>query len=191
MRLYSAARALEDVAGGPTPSSLLQEASKLDPDSVAIARRLSKIYIGALARPDLATPVRPKGPDDRAGRYRDAQPAGRLLLQAEKSDSAAAEALLKDVLANPKLDAHSPGRLVAEFELGKLYSTRLKQLDKAADAFAKVIDALDDKSANRLSPSDLARVLGNDPSTAYFNFGMVFLARQAGRAGGQGLRACA
>ena len=33
----------------------------------------------------------------------------------------------------------------------------------------------DDKSANRLSPADLARVLGNDPATAYLNFGLVFL----------------
>ncbi len=39
-----------------------------------------------------------------------------------------------------------------------------------------MIDALDDKSANRLSQSDLARVLGNDPSTTYFNFGTAFVA---------------
>ena len=35
---------------------------------------------------------------------------------------------------------------------------------------------LDDKSANRLSPVDQFRILGNDPSMAYLNFGMVFLA---------------
>ena len=83
---------------------------------------------------------------------------------------------MNEVLANPKLDAHAPGRLLAEFELGRLYSGRLQQIDKAADAYAKVMDALDDKSANRLSPADLARVLGNDPSVAYLNFGMIFLA---------------
>ena len=71
---------------------------------------------------------------------------------------------MNEVLANPKLDAHSPGRLLAEFELGKLYSGRLHQIDKAADAYAKVLTALDDKSANRLSPADLARVLGDDPA---------------------------
>ena len=57
-----------------------------------------------------------------------------------------------------------------------MYSGRLHQTDKAADAFAKVLDALDDKSANRLSPSDQFRVLGDGPAMAYLNFGLVFLA---------------
>ena len=73
----------------------------------------------------------------------------------KRGEPEAAEKLLKEVLANPKLPSHSPGRLVAEYELGRLYATRLKQLDKAADAYAKVIDDLDDKSANRLSPGEL------------------------------------
>src|SRR5262249_47695313 len=104
-------------------------------------------------------------------------PLGRLVdLFLQRNEAAGAEALLNEVLANPRLGAHSPSRLLAHYERGRLYSTRLKQLDKAADAFAKVIAALDDKSANRLSPSDLARVLGNDPATAYLNFGLVFLA---------------
>ena len=34
---------------------------------------------------------------------------------------------------------------------------------------------LDDKAANRLSPVDLARILGNEPANAYLNFGVVFL----------------
>ena len=83
---------------------------------------------------------------------------------------------MNEVLANPKLDAHAPARLLAEFELGQLYSGRLHQTDKAADAFAKVLDALDDKSANRLSPSDQFRVLGDSPAIAYLSFGQVFLA---------------
>ena len=57
-----------------------------------------------------------------------------------------------------------------------MYSGRLHETDKAADAFAKVLEGLDDKSANRLSPTDQFRILGNNPSMAYFNFGMVFLA---------------
>src|SRR5579883_458235 len=52
-RLYTAARGLEDRGLWTDAVALLQEALKLDPDSVAIARRLSKIYIGALGRPDL------------------------------------------------------------------------------------------------------------------------------------------
>ena len=41
-----------------------------------------------------------------------------------KNDAVGCEALLKEVLANPKLDAHAPGRLLAQYELGKLYSGR-------------------------------------------------------------------
>src|SRR5262249_38075826 len=123
--------------------ALLQEASKLDPDSVAIARRLSRIYIGALGRPDLALQfgrrVLAIDPDD-------TDTLGRLIdfYSAQRNDSAGAESLLNEVLANPRLGANSPGRLLAEFERGNLYTNRLKQLDKAADAFAKVIVALDD-----------------------------------------------
>ncbi len=178
VRLYSAARALEDLRRWTDAVALLQEASKLDPDSVAIARRLSKIYIGALARPDLAIEFGRKVLALEPG---DTETLARLFdffmqLDPQKSDAAGAEALLKEVLANPKLDAHAPGRLLAEFELGKLYSSRLRQFDKAADAYAKVIDGLDDKAANRLSPADLTRILGNDPSMAYLNFGVVFIA---------------
>ena len=57
-----------------------------------------------------------------------------------------------------------------------MYSGRLHQTEKAADAFAKVLEGLDDKSANRLTPTDQFRILGNNPAMAYFNFGMVFLA---------------
>ncbi len=174
MRLYSAARALEDQRRWPDAVALLQQAATLDPDSLAIARRLSRIYIGALGRPDLALQ---HGRRVLALQPGDTETLSRLVdFFVGRNDSAGAEALLNEVLANPKLEAHSPGRLLALNELGKLYSSRLKQLDKAADAFAKVIAELDDKSANRLSASDLARVLGNDPATAYLNFGLIFLA---------------
>ena len=112
----------------------------------------------------------------------------RLVDYYKKNDPASAEGLLNEVLANPKLDAHAPGRLLAEFELGKLYSGRLRQIDKAADAYAKVLAALDDKSANRLSPVDQARILGDEPSTAYQEFGVVFIAATSVRSGGQGTR---
>ncbi len=178
VRLYSAARALEDQHLWPDAVALLQEASKLDPDSVAIARRLNKIYIGAMGQPELAVEYGRKVLAIEPG---DTETLGRMVdfyLRPDKSDSIAAESLLKDVLANPKLDAHAPGRLLAEFELGQLYANRLKQPEKAADAYAKVIDALDDKSANRFSPADLARILGNDSSRAsraYLGFALIFV----------------
>ena len=54
VRLYIAARALEDQRAWSDAVVLLQEAAKLDPDSIAIARRLCRIYVGALGRPELA-----------------------------------------------------------------------------------------------------------------------------------------
>jgi tetratricopeptide (TPR) repeat protein len=174
VRLYTAARGLEDRGLWADAVALLQEAAKIDPDSVAIARRLGKIYIGALGRPDLAIPYGRRVLSIEPG---DTETLSKLVdFYSKRGDPEAAEALLHEVLANPKLPAHSPGRLVAEFELGRLYSTRLKQVDKAADAFAKVIDDLDDKSATRLSPGELNRILGSEPASAYLNFGMIFLA---------------
>ncbi len=172
MRLYSAARALEDRRAWADAAALLQEALKLDPDSIAVARRLTRIYIGALARPELAVEYGKRVLKIEPG---DSETLTQLVDYYRKNDAAGAEAVLNEVLANPKLEAHAPGRLLAEFELGKLYSGRLHQTDKAADAFAKVLDALDDKSANRLSPADQFRILGNDPATAYLNLGLVFL----------------
>jgi len=172
VRLYIAARALEDQRAWSDAVVLLQEAAKLDPESIAIARRLCRIYVGALNRPELALHY---GRRVLAIDPGDTNTLIRLVDYYKKNDPASAEGLLNEVLANPKLDAHSPGRLLSEFELGKLYSGRLRQIDKAADAFGKVLTALDDKSANRLTPVDLARVLGDDPSAAYLEFGRVFI----------------
>ena len=52
-----------------------------------------------------------------------------------------------------------------------------------------MIEDLDDKSANRLSPVELNRILGNDPSSAYLNFGLIFLAAKRDDLVGQGPRA--
>ncbi len=186
VRLYSAARALEDRRQWTDAVALLQDALKLDPDSVAIARRLSRIYVGALGRPDLALQY---GKRVLAVEPGDTDTLTRLVDYYNKNEPAGTEGLLQEVLANPKLDAHSPGRLLAQFELGKLYSGRLNQPDKAADAFAKVVEALDDKSSNRLSAKDQARILGNDPSTAYLNFGLIFLAAKRDELAVKALRA--
>ena len=173
VRLYTAARALEDQRNWSDAVILLQQAAKLDPDSIAIARRLCRIYVGALGRPELALQYGKRVLSIDPG---DTNTLTRLVDYYKKNDPAAAEGLLNEVLANPKLDAHAPGRLLADFELGKLYSGRLRQIDKAADAYAKVLAALDDKSANGLSPVDLARVLGDEPAMAYYEFGAIFSA---------------
>ena len=186
VRLYSAARALEDQRNWSDAVVLLQQAAKLDPDSIAIARRLCRIYVGALGRPELALQYGKRVLSIDPG---DTNTLTRLVDYYKKNDPAAAEGLLNEVLANPKLDAHAPGRLLANFELGKLYSGRLRQIDKAADAYAKVLAALDDKSANGLSPADLARVLGDDPSMTYHEVRSDLQRRPEIRTGGQGSRA--
>jgi tetratricopeptide (TPR) repeat protein len=173
-RLYAAARALEDQRSFAEAVALLQQAQKLDPDSVAIARRLSRIYLGALGKPELAVEY---GKKVLAAEPGDTDTLSLLVdYYNRKKDAAGCEALLKEVLANPRLEASSGGRLLAQYELGKLYSGPMAQIDRAADAFAEVMAGLDRKEANRLSPADQVRILGNEPATAYLNFGMVFLA---------------
>jgi tetratricopeptide (TPR) repeat protein len=173
VRLYSAGRALEDRRAWTDAVAVFQEALKLEPDSIAVARRLSRIYIGALGKPELAIEY---GKRVLAAEPGDSETLSQLVEYYRKNDPPGAEVLLNGVLANPKLDQHAPARLLAQFELGRLYSGRLHQTEKAADAFAKVLEGLDDKSANRLTPTDQFRILGNNPAMAYFNFGMVFLA---------------
>jgi tetratricopeptide (TPR) repeat protein len=172
VRLYTAARALEDQRAWAEAVALLQDALKLDPDSIAITRRLCRLYVGALGRPELALQY---GKRVLAIDPGDTSTLTQLVDYYQKNDPGGAEGLLHEVLANPKLDKHAPSRLLAEFELGKLYAGRLHQTEKAAEAYGKVIEALDDKSANRLSPADLSRVLRDEPAVAYLEFSLVFL----------------
>ncbi len=173
LRLYTTARGLEDRGSFQEAVTLLQQAQKLDPDSVAIVRRLSRIYLGALSRPELAVEF---GKKVLAAEPDDTETLSRLVeFYLRKNDLAGCQTVLKDVLANPRLEARSPGRLLAQFELGKLYAEKLNQPENAARAYAEVLTGLDDKTANRLSPADLNRILGNDPATAYLNFGNTFL----------------
>ncbi|WP_165250577.1 tetratricopeptide repeat protein [Paludisphaera soli] len=174
VRLYTAARALEDRRAFADAADVLQEAYKLDPESTAIARRLSRLYVGPLARPDLAVEFGKKALTAEPG---DTDTLERLFqFHLQRNDLRACETLLQEVLANPKLEPHSPGRIVAWFELGRLYSTGLSDPEKAADAYAKVMAELDDKESNKLAPADVARILGNEPASTYRDFGIVFLA---------------
>ncbi|MBV8317532.1 MAG: tetratricopeptide repeat protein [Planctomycetaceae bacterium] len=172
LRDYSTARALEDQKNWSEAITLLEKALKADPDSTAIPRRLSRLYFG-------------RGETEQAIRYSnrvleadpgDTATISRLVVHfLRKNDVAGAVTVLKDVLANPKLEPHSSGRILAEYELGKLYANKLQQPELAADMFAKVVAALDEKAANRLSPHDQARILGSDEAATYLEFGQVFL----------------
>ncbi len=172
-RLYSAARGLEDQHDWADAAALFKEALKLDSGSVAIARRLCRIYIGPLGRPDLALEF---GRKALAGDPNDTNTLTRLFEFYDRTNPAMAESLCREVVANPKLDEHSASRLLASYELGKLYSGKLRQVSKAADAFAVVMKGLDDRAANRLPPAVQQMILGRQPELAYLNFGFVFLA---------------
>ncbi len=186
LRLYAAARALEDkfqIGTGPRGGDfrqpvddaigLLEKAQKLDPESVTILRRLSKLNF-------------------LVGRNEPAVAYGRKLLELDPGDSAtlslliahyierkgdanAAEKLLQKVASSPNLDKTSPGYFVIQRNLGDLYADLLSQPEKAADAYAKLMDALEQKAANALSALDQKRILEGDEAASYLKFGETFL----------------
>lgn len=171
LRDYATARALEDRRRFSDSIELLEQALRKAPDSVAILRRLSRLN-------------RARGNTDRAVEYSrrvlEADPGDSETLAflfshyLQKSDSVSAEGLLKSVLANPTLEPNSASFLLASRQLAELYQ-RLQEPAKAADALAKMIDALDEKAVNRLSPSELDLVLGDDPARSYMAFGELFV----------------
>ena len=171
---YSAARAFEHENLWSDAIDLLEKALRLEPDSAAILKRLSSLCL-ALGKIDQGLKYGKRVLEADPG---DTDTISQLVAHYAKNDPGAAETLLKDVLANPRLDKNSPGYLLAELELGKLYWDKLRQVDQAADAFAKVVEALDEKAANRLSPADQKRILGGDErrGVVYLEFGVVFLA---------------
>jgi tetratricopeptide (TPR) repeat protein len=172
---YSAARAFEHENLWSDAIDLLEKALALEPDSTAILKRLSSLCL-ALGKIDQGVKYGKRALDADPG---DTDTISQLVAHYAKSDPTAAEALLKDVVANPKLEKQSSGYLLAELELGKLYWDKLKQVDKAADALAKVVLALDEKAASRLTAADQKRLLGGDEMAAaatYREFGIVFLA---------------
>ena len=79
VRLYSAGRALEDRRAWTDAVAVLQEALKLEPDSIAVARRLCRIYIGALGRPDLAVEYGKRVLAAEPGDSETLEPAGGIL----------------------------------------------------------------------------------------------------------------
>ena len=169
LHYYVAARALEDRRQFNDAIRTLEKALASDPESSPILRRLGRIHF-ALGRDDPAVSY--------SRRVLRADPGDvetlALMVAHFKDDPPAAESLLKEAAGNPKLDKGSVGALYIEYELGNLYEASLR-FDKAAAAFAKVVEALDEKPNSRLSPSELRRFLGNDEAQAYLRFGRTFL----------------
>lgn len=173
VRDFVAARALEDRQQRKEAIALLEEALKKSPGSLAILKRLGQLCLVT-------------GRNDDAARY------GREVLAVEPGDTTMLSLLLEDYTRrndlngietflnelrnNPKLVKGSAGDLLIHRTLGLLYAGPLRKLDKAADALGHVVEELDEKTADRLSPADLRRILGGDEAEAYVRFGAVFVA---------------
>ena len=177
LRLFASARASEDRHKLTDALDLLEQARKLSPNNSSILRRLSRINL-LLGRGDQAVAV--------AKQLIDVDPGDSMTLSLlvshyleRKNDPVAAEALLRRVGSNPKLDKSSPGYYLVQRDLGDINADLLNKPNEAADAYAKLMDALDDRAANNLSPQDLARILqGSEPpahADAYVKFGDTFL----------------
>ena len=169
LRYYASARALEDRRELNEAIKTLEKALASDPESSSVLRRLCRIEF-ALGREAQAVA---HGRRVLAGDPGDVETLS-LLVAHYKDDVPAVEALLNEVAKNPKLDKNSVGALLVDYELGGLHEAALR-FDKAAASFARVVEALDEKSNARLSPSDLRRFLGTDEAQAYLRFGRVFL----------------
>jgi tetratricopeptide (TPR) repeat protein len=171
IRNYSTARALEFHRSLSDAIELLEAAHKIEPDSIAILRRLSELCF-ALGRTESALKYSKEVLDADPS---DTETLSQLVAHyVRKGDLAGAETALKGVLANSKLGKSSSGRLLALYELGKLYSGRTQEIDKAATALAEVVEALDEKTANRLSPHDQKLILGDEPASTYLDIGVIF-----------------
>jgi tetratricopeptide (TPR) repeat protein len=173
VRLYAAARSLEDRHQLNEALETLEKARKISPESPTILRALSRLNL-LLGRTDQAVAVARKlieiEPNDTA--------MITLLVShflERKNDPAGAEATLKKIAANPKLDKASAGYYMIQRLLGDLYADVLNRPADAAAAFLRLTEALDAKAANALSPRDRQRVLDGDEATSYVRFGEVFL----------------
>ena len=187
IQAYGAARSLEDQRRLPEAIAELERALELDPGSVAVLRRLSRLRF-ALGRTEQAVEASRKALESEPD---DTETVSRLVRYYERNEPEGAEALLNELRANPKLDPKSPTALLIDFSLGRLYGDRLQRIDrgdprhaetltKAADAFGRVLEALDRQEAARLPLADQPRIFGEArEADAYMVFGTVL--EEAGR----------
>lgn len=173
-RLYVEARAQEDRRHFTEAILTLEKALEKDPESVPVLRRLS-LLCGATGRRERSIEY---GRRVVAAEPGDAATIARIVEHYRRREPAKAEPFLREVLANPKLDKNSSEAMVLEFELAQLLEGT-DQVAKAADALAKVLEALDGKTGNRLTPADRRRILGDEEAVAYVKFGGLF--HRAGR----------
>jgi tetratricopeptide (TPR) repeat protein len=170
---YIAARALEDRRQWTEAIDMYEKALKREPDSIAVLRRLNGLCF-ALGRTEQAVAYGQRVLEAEPG---DVKTLTRLVgyFHDRKRDPKAAEAVLRKALENPKLEKTAAGYLLIQRYLGDIYGDRLNQPEKAADAYAKVLDGLDEKAANRLALADQRQILHGDEAESYTRFGEAFL----------------
>lgn len=170
VRAYVVARALEDRRQWNEAIALLEEAGRRDPSSVAIQRRLARLYFG-LGRVAEAVESSKKAIASDPGDAETIRRLVRFYIQSNNTD--AAESLLKETLDDPSLKEGSTAKLVVLHDLGELYLDQ-DEFDKAAEPLSRLLQALDDKAATRLTSGEQELILGADPPDAYRRFGEAF-----------------
>jgi tetratricopeptide (TPR) repeat protein len=174
LRLYATARAKEDQGNRRQAITLLEQALKKDPESIAVLRRLSTLcLVSGRGAQGIGYARRVLELDPR-----DTVTIARLVDYYVRTNQGGgegtAEAMLRKILDNPKVEAGASARLLALRRLGDIESERGTHLEKAADSYAKLVEALDTKAASHLSPSDQKLIVGDDEVAAYSKFGEVF-----------------
>jgi tetratricopeptide (TPR) repeat protein len=177
LKLFASARALEDQRKIPEAIDLLERALEKDPESVPILDRLSRLQ-RALGRLDESIATSRKALELDPGDSTALLVLVGYELEAKK-DPRAAEALIRRVLDDPKLPPDSAGALLARRVLGDVDAEFLDKMGEAADAFARVVEALDRLRTSELTPTEYRRILRGDEAQSYLRFGEVFL--RAGR----------
>ena len=169
LHFYAVGRALEERREFAESILAYEKALASDPGSTSALRRLTRINFG-LGRDEAGVAFGRRVAEVDPGDVETLE----LLVKHFSGEPAAVEILLKEVARNPKLVKGSVGSLYIELELGRLFESSL-QIEKAAEAYAKVVSALDDTSHIKLTPAEHRRFLGSDEAQAYLRFGRVFL----------------
>lgn len=176
IRDYASARAKQKRRQWNDAIKLLDAAREKMPESAAIFRQLSRINL-ALGRVNRAISL---GKDVLRLDPSDAQTLQVVVGYYQRlGDNTATEAVLKQLLANPKLVKGSASEVLANRDLGLLLALKPETLPEAANALERTVQALDERDALRLTQGDLERILGDDPADSYRQFAAILYA--AGR----------
>lgn len=173
LQQYVEARVLENQQRLTEAISSLEKARLEDPKSTAILKRLARLNraLGRLEKSvELSHRVIELEPDDPDSIWLIVA----YTLEVKKSPESAVQ-FLESLLKNEKLDPKTAGAILAERLLGDLQAEFLANFEKAADSYAKVVEALNHQSASQIPAASMRRILRDDEVNSYLRFGEVFL----------------